>query len=71
MRIEVLDSEHSASVSANTPVPNHAPTLYRDERADVVVGSGIAGMSVAMRFPRPERRQASPERGPADPPAHR
>jgi len=60
-----VSSEHSVSLWMKTSVVDDAPALDRDEKADVViVGSGIAGMSVAYELARAGKDVVIIDRGP-------
>lgn len=60
-----VSSERSTSLWMGTKVVEDAPALDRDEKADVVVvGSGIAGMSVAFEFAKAGKNVVVIDRGP-------
>jgi glycine/D-amino acid oxidase-like deaminating enzyme/nitrite reductase/ring-hydroxylating ferredoxin subunit len=60
-----VSSEKSKSLWMNTAVMEDAPALDRNERADVVVvGSGIAGMSVAYELAKSGKDVVIVDRGP-------
>jgi glycine/D-amino acid oxidase-like deaminating enzyme/nitrite reductase/ring-hydroxylating ferredoxin subunit len=60
-----VSSEKSVSVWMKTNVTEDAPALNRDEKADVViVGSGIAGMSVAYELAKAGKDVVVIDRGP-------
>src|SRR5918992_500319 len=60
-----VSSEKSTSIWMSTIVVEDAPVLDRDEQADVVVvGSGIAGMSVAFELARSGKKVVVLDRGP-------
>ena len=60
-----VSSEKSVSVWMETSVVDDAPALNRDEKADVVVvGSGIAGMSVAYELAKAGKDVVIIDRGP-------
>jgi glycine/D-amino acid oxidase-like deaminating enzyme/nitrite reductase/ring-hydroxylating ferredoxin subunit len=60
-----VSSEHSVSLWMKTSVVDDAPALDRDEKADVVVvGSGIAGMSVAYELTKAGKDVVIIDRGP-------
>jgi glycine/D-amino acid oxidase-like deaminating enzyme/nitrite reductase/ring-hydroxylating ferredoxin subunit len=60
-----VSSEKSTSIWMSTSVVEDAPVLDRDEQADVVVvGSGIAGMSVAFELARSGKKVVVLDRGP-------
>jgi glycine/D-amino acid oxidase-like deaminating enzyme/nitrite reductase/ring-hydroxylating ferredoxin subunit len=58
-------SEHSTSLWMETTVLDDAPTLDKEEQADVaIVGSGIAGMSVAYKLAKAGKNVVVLDRGP-------
>ena len=60
-----VSSEQSTSVWMDTPVLDDARALSRGEKADVVVvGSGIAGMSVAYELAKAGKDVVVIDRGP-------
>lgn len=60
-----VSSEYSVSLWMKTSVVDDAPALDRDEKADVVVvGSGIAGMSVAYELAKAGKDVVIIDRGP-------
>ena len=60
-----VSSEKSVSVWMDTSVADDAPALNRNEKADVVVvGSGIAGMSVAYELAKAGKDVVIIDRGP-------
>jgi glycine/D-amino acid oxidase-like deaminating enzyme/nitrite reductase/ring-hydroxylating ferredoxin subunit len=60
-----VSSEHSTSLWMKTAVMDDAPALDRGEKADViVVGSGIAGMSVAFALAKAGKDVVVVDRGP-------
>lgn len=60
-----VSSEYSTSLWMKTSVTDDAPTLDREEKADViVVGSGIAGMSVAYALAKAGKPVVVVDRGP-------
>ena len=60
-----VSSEHSISLWMSTAVLDDAPALNKDERCDViVVGSGIAGMSVAYELAAQGKDVVVIDRGP-------
>ena len=60
-----VSSEHSSSVWMDTPVLDDAPTLNKEEKADIaVIGSGIAGMSVAYELAKAGKSVVIIDRGP-------
>lgn len=60
-----VSNEHSVSVWMGTTVIDEAPALDREEKADVVVvGSGIAGMSVAYELAKAGKDVVVIDRGP-------
>src|SRR4051812_3304934 len=60
-----VSNEHSVSVWMGTTVIDEAPALDRDEKADVVVvGSGIAGLSVAYELAKAGKDVVVIDRGP-------
>ena len=60
-----VSNEHSVSVWMGTTVIDEAPALDRDEKADVaVVGSGIAGLSVAYELAKAGKGVVVIDRGP-------
>ena len=60
-----VSSEKSVSLWMGTTVLEDAPALDKDEKADVViVGSGIAGMSVAYELAKAGKNVVILDRGP-------
>lgn len=60
-----VSSEHSKSLWMDTSVYDDAPTLQSDETADViVVGSGIAGLSIAYELAKAGKSVIVVDRGP-------
>jgi ribulose 1,5-bisphosphate synthetase/thiazole synthase len=62
-----VSSERSTSLWMSSSVIDDTPTLDRDEKADVVVvGSGIAGMSVAYELAKAGQDVVVVDRGPLE-----